>query len=136
MRRATLALALALAVVGTPVGCKSGSKEPAARGATAKNANPYPDTATLKRAMDDKRVIVVDVRTDGEWQRGHIPGARHLPLSQLRKRAQELPKDKDLVLYCAVGSRSGRALKILQRLGYPRVFNFGGLSDWKGKIAK
>lgn len=108
---------------GTPQSAKAGD-------------NPYPNTAALQAGVQAGKVIVVDVRTPGEWKRGHIPGARHIPLSEVPKRASELPKDKDIVTYCAVGARSASAQRILQKLGFPRVFNFGGLSDWKGKIAK
>ncbi len=140
MPRADSAPALALAVLTLTAllttSCRGDGPLQSNKGGAAATQNPYRDTATLKAGMEGGKVIVVDVRTPGEWKRGHIPGARHIPLSQVRERASELPKDKDIVTYCAVGARSAGALRILKKLGYPRVFNFGGLSDWKGKIAQ
>jgi rhodanese-related sulfurtransferase len=130
--RSALSVAV-LALLLAPSGCKRDAPTNSAGAATQ---NPYPNTAALRAAMKAGKVVVVDVRTPDEWRRGRIPGAKHIPLSEVAKRASELPKDKDIVTYCAVGARSAAAARILKRLGYQRVFNFGGLSDWKGTIDK
>jgi NADPH-dependent 2,4-dienoyl-CoA reductase/sulfur reductase-like enzyme/rhodanese-related sulfurtransferase len=69
---------------------------------------------------------IVDVREQGEWDRSHIKGAQHLPLSQLRERADELPKDKPLYLHCRSGQRSYNAALALQKMGFNQVYNVSG----------
>ena len=80
-----------------------------------------PDAATL-----------LDVRADGEWAEDHIPGAVHIPLSQLAERLDELSRDQPLIVYCASGYRSSIATSLLRRAGYEQVTNLvGGLAAWK-----
>lgn len=129
VRRLRLALVL---VVAAAAASAAGCAEKKAKTAV----NPYPDTAALKKGLEAGKAIVVDVRTLGEFNGGHIPTAKHIPLSEIEKRYAELPKDKDLVLYCAVGARSGAAIEILRRHGYTRLYNFIGLSHWKGPIER
>ncbi len=70
---------------------------------------------------------IVDVRTPGEFSNGAYPGALNIPLSLLRQRLNEIPKDKPIVLYCRSGSRSASAARVLKRAGYLDVLNAGGL---------
>ena len=91
------------------------------------------------RAADAVRLAgegyrVIDVREQVEWDQGHIPGATLLPLADLLARAPELLPDKDerLLLHCAVGARSARALAHLVGLGYADVVNLvDSLGDWR-----
>lgn len=74
---------------------------------------------------------VVDVRTEEEFERGHIPGAKHIPVDSMRERAGELDPGKTTVLYCGVGYRSYLAYKILQARGFTKLKNFsGGFQSW------
>ena len=74
---------------------------------------------------------LVDVRTPAEYAAGHIEGAINLPLSTIESRAGELgDQSKPIILYCRSGNRSGRAAKLLQRLGFSAVHNLGGMSSW------
>ena len=80
---------------------------------------------------DPEPPVLVDVRTAGEWDAGHIDHAVSLPLSQLAARLCELPQDRALVVYCASGYRSAIATSLLQRHGRARVANLvGGLAAW------
>ena len=78
--------------------------------------------------------LVVDVREQDEWQEGHLPGAIHVPRGNLESRIEALVPDKDreLIVYCAGGSRSAFAAKSLGELGYDNVVSMaGGFADWK-----
>ncbi len=76
--------------------------------------------------------LALDVRERNEYQAGHIPGARHIPLGDLRARASELPTDRPVVTYCGHGERSATALSILERLGFGDLANFdGGFGAWE-----
>ncbi len=77
--------------------------------------------------------VVLDVRQVAEYEKGHIPGAVFIPLSELETRAEELPKDVPVVAYCKVGGRSRSAAALLRTLGFSEVYNMsGGILAWNG----
>ena len=83
------------------------------------------------RELDRTGALLVDVREANEFAAGHIPEAINLPLSQLRSRYLELPKDRDLWLCCAVGQRAYYAARFLNQRGY-RSWNLsGGYTTYK-----
>jgi rhodanese-related sulfurtransferase len=78
--------------------------------------------------------LVLDVRTPGEYSRGHLKDSVLIPLQQLQARWQEIAghKDKDVLIYCATGNRSTVAAKILIDNGFKRIFNLRqGISGWE-----
>jgi phage shock protein E len=83
----------------------------------------------LVRAKLQAGATVVDVRTPGEFARGHHAGAVNVPLGALPGRLAEIPRDRPVVLYCASGARSASAARLLRRAGYVDVVNAGGLGD-------
>ncbi len=79
-------------------------------------------------------ILLLDVREPQEYQSGFIPGAINVPLSQLRRRARELSKDKEIFLYCQSGLRSKQAAKILKQHGFTQLAHLhGGILSWTGK---
>jgi molybdopterin/thiamine biosynthesis adenylyltransferase/rhodanese-related sulfurtransferase len=87
-----------------------------------------------ERIDADDRPLLLDVREHDEWQEGHLPGALHLPRGNLESRIEALVPDKsrEIVIYCAGGSRSAFAAKSLNELGYENVASMaGGFTDWK-----
>lgn len=68
--------------------------------------------------MIEGGALVVDVRTQAEWDEGHGPDARLIPLDQLAARVGELPKDRVLLMCCRSGARSAQAAGWLRQLGY------------------
>ena len=75
--------------------------------------------------------LLLDVRTDREWNEAHIDGAVHIPLSQLAQRLEALPTDRPLIVHCASGYRSAIATSLIRREGLPQVANLvGGLAAW------
>lgn len=79
---------------------------------------------------DDAEII--DVRAATEWNDGHIPGARHIFLGDLPDTADELPRDRTLVVACQGGSRSAIAASLLRSRGFTNVVNFsGGFAEWQ-----
>jgi len=72
--------------------------------------------------------IIVDVRTPGEFSSGSYPKARNIPMDVLGSKLDKLgTKDKSIIVYCASGSRSAQASKILKSAGFTDVTNAGGL---------
>ena len=73
---------------------------------------------------------LVDVRTDAEYAAGHIPGALHVPLADVRSEAAGLDRDKPLVVYCRSGERSGMAADAFAASGWDAHSIEGGLLQW------
>jgi rhodanese-related sulfurtransferase len=75
-------------------------------------------------------LVVLDVREDDEWASGHIDGAVHIPLGDLAVRADEVPADRQVLVYCHAGGRSARATAFLQQRGVDAVNLAGGVIAW------
>jgi NADPH-dependent 2,4-dienoyl-CoA reductase/sulfur reductase-like enzyme/rhodanese-related sulfurtransferase len=86
--------------------------------------------AEAARQMDGG-VRVLDVRTPEEYREGHIPGALHIPLDELRNCIHELRRDEPLIAYCKAGYRSYHACKILAHHGYDVINLSGGFTTWR-----
>jgi hydroxyacylglutathione hydrolase len=85
----------------------------------------------VKRLLDEGYEIV-DVREDWEWDRGHIPGARHVVLGKLLANPMSYQFSDRTVFQCAVGERSAVASEMAVALGVKDVVNFrGGIGAWK-----
>jgi NADPH-dependent 2,4-dienoyl-CoA reductase/sulfur reductase-like enzyme/rhodanese-related sulfurtransferase len=78
------------------------------------------------RELVEANNIIIDVRETYEYARGHIMGAINIPLSELRERTNEIPKDKPVYLHCRTGQRSYNAALALQNMGYHNVINITG----------
>lgn len=74
---------------------------------------------------------LIDVREQYEWDAGHIEGARHVPVHELAKAAQELDPDRPVVLVCRVGGRSAMATDAFRRAGFDAWNLAGGVLAWE-----
>ena len=95
--------------------------------------------AEAKALMDSESgYIIIDARTQEEYDEGHIHGAILIPEYEIADRAEkELPdKDQLILVYCRSGRRSKIAAEELVKLGYTNVKEFGGIIDWKYEIVK
>jgi rhodanese-related sulfurtransferase len=95
---------------------------------------PY-STIPASRAQEliqQRRAVLLDVRETAEWNSGHAPNARHIPLGALAARLGELPTGRPVVAVCQSGRRSARAARLLARHGH-EVYNLrGGMHAWAG----
>ncbi len=90
-----------------------------------------------KSIMDsEKGYVILDVRTQEEYDEGHIPGAILIPDYEIKERAEEELTDKDqlILVYCRSGRRSKIAAEALVELGYTNIKEFGGIIDWPYEI--
>ena len=95
--------------------------------------------AEAKALVDSESgYIIIDARTQSEYDEGHIPGAILIPEYEIAERAEkELPDKNQLILvYCRSGRRSKIAAEELVKLGYTNVKELGGIIDWKYEIVK
>jgi rhodanese-related sulfurtransferase len=91
-----------------------------------------PVEATMLINRED--AVVIDLRDQGEFTQGHIPNARHIPLTELERRTAELEKLKarPLIFCCASGMRSNSAISKLKKAGFDNLFNLrGGMFEWQ-----
>jgi rhodanese-related sulfurtransferase len=92
--------------------------------------NPEPPGTPATGLPDD--AVMVDVREQDEWDRGHAAGAIHIPLAELPARIGELPEvDGTLPIMCRSGNRSGRAVEWLVAQGFDAVNAEGGMLAWQ-----
>ncbi len=90
-----------------------------------------------KSIMDTQEgYIILDVRTQAEYDQGHIPGAIVIPDTEVKDKAEEMLPDKDqlILVYCRSGRRSKNAAQILAELGYTNIREFGGIIDWPYEV--
>ncbi len=95
------------------------------------------DAKEAKSMMESQEVIVVDVRTQAEYDESHIENAILITNENIDGDPVELPdKDATILVYCRSGNRSAEASAKLANLGYTNVYDFGGIIDWPYAIVK
>ena len=95
--------------------------------------------AEAKALMDSESgYIIIDARTQEEYDQGHIPGAILIPEYEIADRAEKELHDKNqlILVYCRSGRRSKIAAEELVKLGYTNIKEFGGIIDWEYEIVK
>ena len=88
------------------------------------------DARAAKRLADDG-ALLLDVREESEYEQGHVPGSLHIPYEQLAQRLSEMPRGREIVVYCAAGVRSSLAASMLERAGFDPLNLRGGFGSWQ-----
>ena len=103
--------------------------------------NPVNPTDITPRELSEKLargedVVLIDVREPYEWSAGHIEGATHIPMNQVPQRLAEIPKDREVVMICRSGGRSGHVQEhLIRSAGYTKVKNLvGGMQRWATEV--
>lgn len=127
MKRFSVILILIITCAAILYGCTSGGED--------KMENSYEQItpAEAKEIMDTQDgYIILDVRTQEEYDEAHIDGAILIPDYEISDRAESVLKDKDqlILVYCRSGRRSKLAASELVKLGYTNIKEFGGIIDW------
>lgn len=92
---------------------------------------PQVDVSEVPTVLDGS-VVLLDVREDDEWQRGHAEGAQHIPMGDVPARLGEIDHDAPLFVVCHAGGRSQRVAQYLIREGYEPRNVSGGMLAWVG----
>jgi rhodanese-related sulfurtransferase len=91
-------------------------------------------TLDATRLMNQGTTLVLDIREGDDYASGHLPRARHIPLSQLSNRVDEIGKfkEKSVLVTCRTGNKAGAATRLLRQAGFKNVFELrGGLNAWQ-----
>lgn len=109
-----------------------------AQAATYKTLTPQ---QTKLRIEQNPTAVILDVRTQEEFDAGHIPGAVLLPVDLIEAQSAEVAKvlpdkDAEILIYCRSGRRAHTAAQILADMGYTNIEHFGGIIDWPYEIVK
>jgi rhodanese-related sulfurtransferase len=86
-----------------------------------------------KLLEENKDLSLIDVREHDEVAQGKIPEAKHIPLGEIPERLKDIPKDKEHIMICRSGGRSGKACDFLHEQGYKVKNMTGGMLEWEGK---
>ncbi len=105
-------------------------------------ASPLPDfdLDLAYRLLNEENALLLDIRTEAEFQLDHIEGATFIPFldfSSYLLKIEELTngdKNRPVIVYCRTGRRAGIVKKVLLQEGYTRVTNMGGLQDWRSRF--
>jgi rhodanese-related sulfurtransferase len=89
------------------------------------------DAQRLKEMLDAGEVELVDVREDYEVEAAHIPGSRHVDLSELAAAADSFDRERPIVFYCRSGDRSGMAAAAFEQGGFQAYNLSGGILAWR-----
>ena len=145
---ASLAGAISLAGLTGCFGAPSGNNGNAGKGnvgrdngGSGNSSNSYQqvDAETAKELMDtEDDYVILDARTQAEYDEGHIPGAILIPHDTVATAAEDALPDKDqlILVYCRSGNRSKEASQALVDLGYTNVVEFGGINSWPYEVEK
>lgn len=101
-----------------------------------KNVKRINDEELKNMIKNNKKLLILDVRSVGEFRSGHIPKAKNIPVQEISSKINtlDLYKDEEVVVYCASGGRSSSAANILAKNGFNKVYDLGGMSNYKGKL--
>ena len=117
MSRVFVVVLTVLTLLGVPLGALAASNLSA--------------PAAQRLIKERRNVYLLDVRTFGEYQQMRLADAHLIPIDQLTRRLNEIPQDRPVIVYCAVGSRSAQVFNYLTRRGYREVYNLdGGIYAW------
>lgn len=90
------------------------------------------DVATVNALLNNDDVLLIDVREQWEYDEGHLPGITLIPMGDVPNRLSEIPTDKEVILTCRSGNRSGQVTDFLRQQGYTNVHNMeGGIVAWQ-----
>lgn len=90
------------------------------------------DVQTVATVKERDDVVLIDVREQWEYDEGHIPGVTLIPMNEVSSRLSEIPADKEVILTCRSGNRSGQVANYLREQGFDNVHNMeGGILAWE-----
>lgn len=97
-------------------------------GGNSKAVIQTPTSEEISQIIQDKNITIIDVRTKEEYESGHIKGAINIPDTEIENEVN-YDKDKAIAVYCRTGVRSSEAAKTLEKMGYTKIYDLGGIKN-------
>lgn len=97
-------------------------------GGNSKSVIQTPTSEEISQIIQDKNITIIDVRTKEEYESGHIKGAINIPDTEIENEVN-YDKDKAIAVYCRTGVRSSEAAKTLEKMGYTKIYDLGGIKN-------
>jgi molybdopterin/thiamine biosynthesis adenylyltransferase/rhodanese-related sulfurtransferase len=104
-------------------------------GTTAAKISAISATELDRRLQEDNEIALIDVREAFEFEIGHIPNSKLIPMGEVAEKHAEIPRDKPAVVICKTGVRSGRVIEFLREQGFENLLNLeGGIDAWREEV--
>lgn len=87
----------------------------------------------ISEIIQDKSVTIIDVRTAEEYKTGHVEGAINIPYDEIENEVN-YDKDQTIAVYCRTGVRSSETAKTLEKMGYTKIYDLGGIEDFNVEL--
>jgi len=131
----TLTLIISLAACGQSQSNHAGNQAAGQSEVTVRGSYQDADAATFRQMLKEKKGVVLDVRTPGEYAEGHLPGAMDIDFlsDDFSEKVAELPRDTTYLVYCRSGHRSHQAAKKMEGMGFKVVNLKGGIMGWQSQ---
>lgn len=92
-----------------------------------------PKISSVSDIVKDENIVLIDVRTKEEYDSGHIPRSINIPYTEIENEI-DYDKDKPIAVYCRTGKRSKEAALTLEKMGYTKIYDIGGISNYEGEL--
>lgn len=102
-------------------------------GSSKKSAINTPKVSSISDIVQDENIVLIDVRTEEEYDSGHIPRAINIPYTEIENEV-DYDKDKPIAVYCRTGKRSKEAALTLEKMGYTKIYDIGGINNYEGEL--
>lgn len=134
MKRVTITgvlLTMVMLLLAACGGAESATDAPALEEIDLSTLPATVDVQTVAAVRDNPDVYLLDVREQWEYDEGHIPGITLIPMGEIPARLDEIPTDKEVIVTCRTGNRSGQVADFLRQQGFDNVHNMaGGIVAW------
>ena len=102
-------------------------------GSNEKSAINTPKISSVSDIVKDENIVLIDVRTKEEYDSGHIPRSINIPYTEIENEI-DYDKDKPIAVYCRTGKRSKEAALTLEKMGYTKIYDIGGIDNYEGEL--
>ncbi len=131
----TLTLVISLAACGQSQSNDAGQQRDDQKTEVVQGSYRDADPATFRELVNEKKGVVLDVRTPGEYAEGHLPGAMDIDFlsDDFSEKVEKLDRDTTYLVYCRSGHRSHQAAKRMEEMGFKVVNMKGGIMNWQNE---
>lgn len=102
-------------------------------GSNKKSAINTTKISSISDIVQDENIVLIDVRTKEEYESGHIPKSINIPYTEIENEV-DYDKDKPIAVYCRTGKRSKQTASTLEKMGYTKIYDIGGIDNYEGEL--